>query len=109
MDVATKGSDTFVYWLNMDSGDDIIHDFDEGFGVVSDTLQLNDLVSDFDSIAELDSADGLADGFSVADNGSDVTVTFGQGGGSVVIEGIGTGSIDSFADLDGAINLEINA
>jgi len=108
------GSDTFVLNLSQDSGSDVISDF------AGDILQLND-VFDYDGngvvdVADLDSllaAD--TDGWSVVDNGADVIVTLGssadrdQGGGQVVIEGIGGSGINSFDSLAQAISLEVNA
>ena len=107
------GSDTFVLNLAEDSGSDVISDF------AGDTLRLND-VFDYDAsgavdLADLDSALAAGDGWSVVDNGVDVIVTLGtsaardQGGGQVVIEGIGNNGVNSFADLGAAISLEVNA
>ena len=107
------GSDTFVLNLSEDSGSDVVSDF------AGDVLRLND-VFDYDGsgvvdVADLDTALAASDGWSVVDNGTDVIVTLGssdvrgQGGGQVVVEGIGDGTVNSFADLGAAISLEVNA
>ena len=103
------GEDTFLYRLSEDSGDDIIFDFnDREFLPGTDNLALEDVAEAFDTLEELDSADGLAAGFSVFDDGEDVTVSFGQGGGSTKILGIGNGDINTFAELAGVVDLFVN-
>ena len=110
-------NDTFQFFHSGDSGDDVVTDF----LAADDILELNE-VFDYNgggvTVADLDTADALSDGWSVADDGTDVTVTFGDndgaagnsgGLGSVVIEGIGDGTINDFAALDAAINLQVTA
>ena len=100
------GPDRFLYDLSADSGDDTILDFGPG-----DVLVLSELFEDFDSLPELDGAEAQAEGFSVGQSGGpggDVTVTFGQGGGSVVLLGAGNDDpVDSFQDVSAAIVLEL--
>lgn len=101
-----QGPDRFVFNLSEDSGNDVILDFGAG-----DVLVLAELLADFDSLAELDSLLGQAEGFGVSQSGgnnSDVTVTFGQGGGSATLVGIGEGDpIDSFQELNQSILLDL--
>lgn len=66
-------------------------------------------------MADLDTELAAEDGWAVTDDGVDIIVTLGssaargQGGGQVVIEGIGDESNTSFADLsDAAVSLQIN-
>lgn len=116
-DTLTGGSDAdlFLYQLSENSGSDVITDFEEAL----DSLGLTD-VFDYDGsgtvdLADLDTALAAEDGWFVTDDGEDVTVVFGnsvtrdQNGGQVVIEGLGTESIDSFADLGAAISLQVSA
>ena len=70
-------------------------------------------------VPDLDSAAARGDGWSVADDGADVTVTFGDndgngannggGPGRVVLVGIGDGTVASFEDLADAIDLKVTA
>ena len=72
--------------------------------------------------ADLDGTTAMGDGWSVSDDGTNVTVTFGDNNGdgvlgasqgSVVILGIGVAAgeagISSFAELDAAIDLQVAA
>lgn len=101
-------ADRFKFSLAEDSGNDVIEDFQVG----SDVLVFDDLLSGFDSTKELDSKGAKKAGFSVSQEGGadgDVTVSFGQGGGSVELQGIGTsGGVDSFKDLSQLVSLELN-
>ena len=125
------GADTFLFALGDDGGapagrpawsrldDDRILDFRPADG---DVLRLRD-VFDYDGdgtvgVSDLDSASARGDGWSVSDNGADVTVTFGDndgdganGGspGRVLLVGIGDGTIASFEDLADAIDLKVVA
>ena len=113
------GTDSFVFNLGEDSGDDTIFDAE-----AQDRLVLNDVV-DYGAagltIADLDSQDARDDGWRVEEvsGGQDVLVTFGDNNddglpgslGSVLIVGIGQDGepgIDSFADLTTVIDLQIN-
>ena len=98
------GKDIFV--VNAaNNGADIITDLDPtGDGDILRITNVLDFGAGDTTAAALDAA-----GVGVADNGTDVTVTFGATGGSVVVQGIGDGTIDSVADLDGAVELEIQA
>ena len=101
--------DRFIYDLAENSGNDIIYDIDGGESAPGrDNLELENVAADFDTILELDSDEAGLAGFSVFDDGSDVTVTFGQGGGSTVLMGLGDGSIDTFGELASVINLVVN-
>lgn len=100
-DVET-GSDTFVFSLTDDTGVDVITDFEPE----QDVLRITDVIDV--GAPGLDIGDLAAAGVTVGDDGTDVTVDLGAGD-SVVIQGIGTGGIDSLADLDAAVNLEITA
>ena len=98
-----KGSDRFVFDMSEDSGNDVILDFG-----AQDRLVLTDLLEGFDSVAELDSLLAQAEGFGVAQNGGDVTVSFGQGGGSATLLGVGTADpIESFQELNQSILLDL--
>ena len=111
------GADVFVFRLSEDSGDDRIFDAE-----AQDAIRLQD-VFDYAVLPDavgpggLDSDTARGDGWSVSDDNTDVTVTFGDNNGDglaggdlgvLVIEGIGNGSIDSFQELAAAINLQIN-
>ena len=100
-DVET-GSDTFVFSLTDDTGTDVIIDFEPE----QDVLRITDVIDV--GAPGLDIGDLAAAGVTVSDDGTDVTVDLGAGD-SVVIQGIGTGGIDSLADLDATVNLEIIA
>ena len=102
--LVNQGADTIV---NAEAGDTLrlIDVFPYGGGPVTPLV--------------LDGADAVSDGWAVADAGPGgaVTVTFGDNNGaagndaslgSVVIQGLGTGNIDTFVELAAAINLEIN-
>ena len=86
------GADVFLFDFGGGQaapGDDIVRDFDPGDG---DVLQLTDIID-----VNLDGAD-LGD-FSAAvsvvqDDGKDVTISF-EEGGSLTLDGLGTGSIDT--------------
>ena len=101
-----EGPDRFVFDLSEDSGADVILDFGAG-----DVLVLTELLAGFDSVAELDSLLGQAEGFGVSQSGgkdSDVTVSFGQGGGSATLLGIGEDTpIESFQALNESVLLDL--
>jgi len=114
--VGGGGQDSFVFSLAEASGNDIIADFTLGAG--GDTLRLDD-VFDYDgggvTVVDLDSAAAAADGWAIADDGTDVIITLGssvandQNGGQITLEGIGNGSLTTFAAFDAAANLDVNA
>ncbi len=100
------GPDRFVFDLSQDSGGDLILDFGP-----DDVLVLSDLLDGFDTLAGLDSLLAQAEGFAVSQSGGkdgDVVVSFGQGGGSATLVGIGNDTpVDSFQDLSESILLEL--
>ena len=105
---SSVGEDTFLFRMSENSGNDIIFDIDGGESSdFKDTIKLADLAPEFDTTSELDLPAALEAGFSVTDDGTDVTVTFGQGGGSVTILDLGDGSINSFDALSLFVNLEL--
>ena len=95
-----SGADVFLFDFGGGQaapGDDILRDFDPGEG---DLLRLTNILD-----VDLDGAD--LDDFSAAvsaveDNGKDVSISF-EGGGSLILAGLGTGSIDSVNALLGEI------
>ncbi|MGF1612135.1 MAG: VWA domain-containing protein [Kiloniellales bacterium] len=114
--IGGSGQDSFVVSLAQASGNNVILDFEVGAG--GDFLRLDD-VFDYDgggvTVADLDSAAAAADGWTIADDGSDVVITLGnnpannQNGGQITLEGIGDGTINSFTDFAAVANLEVNA
>ncbi|MCG8356189.1 MAG: hypothetical protein MI920_11495 [Kiloniellales bacterium] len=100
------GPDSFVFRLSEDSGSDVITDLH-----ADDVLVLSDLLGDLDTIAELDSLAGRTAGFEVSQDGGRhgaVTVTFGQGGGSVTLAGLGGPEpLESFEALADLVRVEL--
>ncbi len=93
-DVLQGGSGADVFMFDFDGGqeapgDDIIRDFDPGDG---DLLRFSDVLDIDSDGADLD--DFSAAVSSVQDNGKDVTIVF-EDGGSLMLDGLGTGAIDS--------------
>ena len=119
--VGGGGTDTFQFFFDVDSGDDEITDF----VALDDVLQLTG-VFDYNGggvdFTDLDTQQAIDDGWSVSDDGTNVTVNFGDndgtggnsgGLGSVVILNIGVApgaaGIDSFTELNAAIDLQVLA
>jgi hypothetical protein len=71
-----------------------VRDFDPGAG---DVLSFANVIAIGSSSGDAELADLLST-IEVADNGRDVTIEF-DSGGVVVLEGFGTGGIDSVFDL----------
>ncbi|MDX2425860.1 MAG: hypothetical protein QNK15_06360, partial [Cycloclasticus sp.] len=98
------GKDSFVFSLAANSGDDIIKDF------VVNTDKLNFIdVLDLDNSTTFDLTD-VINSVSDAGSGSDITVNL-TNGGSVTLEGIGTGAINDIASLEtylGATNITVD-
>ena len=98
------GKDSFVFSLAANSGDDIIKDF------VVNTDKLNFIdVLDLDNSSTFDLTD-VINSVSDAGSGSDITVNL-TNGGSVTLEGIGTGAINDIASLQtylGATNITVD-
>ncbi len=87
-----SGADVFLFDFDggqQAPGDDIIRDFDPGGG---DLLRFSDVLDIDSDGADLD--DFSAAVSSVQDNGKDVTIVF-EDGGSLMLDGLGTGAIDS--------------
>ena len=98
------GKDAFVFSLAANSGDDIIKDFDVG----TDALNFIDVL-DLDNSSTFNLADAIN---SVSDAGlnNDITVSL-TNGGSVTLEGIGTGAVNDIASLQtylGATNITVD-
>jgi Ca2+-binding RTX toxin-like protein len=99
--VGGSGNDRFIYHFDSDtgggdnagSGSDTILDL--GIG---DVLELDDLDGVVDVCGDL--ADSM-----VNDTGVDVTISF-DNGDVLTLAGIGDGTIDTWSELDGAINLD---
>jgi Ca2+-binding RTX toxin-like protein len=96
-----SGNDRFVYHFDSDagggnsegSGSDTILDLEPG-----DVLELSDIDGLVDDIGDLNDS-------MVADTGSDVTISF-DNGDVLTLTGIGDGTIDTWSELNGAINLD---
>ncbi len=87
-----SGADVFLFDFDGGQeapGDDIIRDFDPGDG---DLLRFSDILDIDSDGADLD--DFSAAVSSVQDNGKDVTIVL-EDGGSLMLDGLGTGAIDS--------------
>ena len=76
-------------------GTDTVRDFDPGAG---DVLSFANVIAIDSSSGDAELGDLLSTISEVADNGRDVTIEF-DSGGVVVLEGFGTGGIDSVTDL----------
>jgi len=105
---ATAGSDTFVYDASANEGNDTIGD--AGVNGVEDTLQFDNVADVNGGGVDLSDMEQLAD---VVDDGTDVTVTVYSDptettvNTTIVIEGIGTGGINSVAALDATAEVAV--
>ena len=88
------GKDSFVFSLAANSGDDIIKDFDVG----TDALNFIDVL-DLDNSNTFNLADAI-NNVSDAGDGDAITLSL-TNGGSVTLEGIGTGLINDITSLQG--------
>jgi VCBS repeat-containing protein len=95
------GADTFVFSLTGDFGDDVITDFDPA----ADSLTFTDVL-DQDTSGTIDLADVELSVAGVVDDGTDVVVTFNEGG-SITFEGIGDGTISSISDIVNDPNTDV--
>ena len=84
------GVDTFVFSMSSDSGDDVITDFEVGV----DILNFTDVI-DVNAPGGIDLGDVIN---GVTDDGTDITVNL-TNGGSITLEGIGTGGVNDAAAL----------
>lgn len=91
------GVDTFVFSMMTDSGDDVITDFEVG----TDVLSFVDVVDDNVS-GDIDLGDVVS---SVADDGTDITVSL-TNGGSITLQGIGTGGVNDATALQNLIGAD---
>jgi VCBS repeat-containing protein len=98
------GSDTFEFSMAENTGTDTITDFEVGV----DTLSFTDVIDD-NSSGDIDLGDAIS-AVSDAGPGGNVTLTL-TNGGSVTLEGIGTGAIndvDALQTLLGAANINVD-
>jgi len=100
------GADSFVFDFEEGFGEDVIHDFEDGLGADCDVLVFESAANT--NGGSLDASDLDSAGHTVSDAGvdSDVILTF-VGGDSILIVGIGDGTLNSFVALDAAINIEL--
>ncbi|MEX1200372.1 MAG: retention module-containing protein [Methylophaga sp.] len=92
------GEDTFVFSLATDSGDDVITDFEVG----TDVLSFVDVIDTTDNPGVIDLGDVIS---GVTDDGADITVNL-TNGGSITLEGIGTGGINDAAALQSLLGAD---
>ncbi len=112
------GDDTFVFDTDTDFGDDTVWDAGLGYAAeggadgaeVVDGADTGVDTLHFEGVDSLASLDTIS---TVTDDGTDVTATVYTSAakttesGSIVIKGIGDGSIDSFAEIDALAALEV--
>ena len=99
-----SGEDSFLFSMAANSGDDIIKDFE----VNTDKLNFIDVL-DVDNSGDFNLADAISN---VSDSGvgGDISVSL-TNGGSVTLEGIGTGAINDITSLQaylGATNITVD-
>ena len=97
-----SGADVFLFDLDGGQeapGDDVVRDFDAGEGDVLRFVNVLDVDGDGPDLDDFSAAV-----LSVQDDGSDVTLVF-QDGGSLMLEGLGIGAIDSVNALLNEIGL----
>ena len=92
------GEDTFVFSLATDSGNDVITDFEVG----TDVLSFVDVIDTADNPGVIDLGDVIN---GVSDDGTDITVNL-TNGGSITLEGIGTGGINDATALQNLLGAD---
>jgi len=90
-----SGADNFVFSLATDSGDDVISDFEVG----TDELSFIDVIDTADNPGTIDLGDVVS---GVTDDGTDVTISL-TNGGSVTLQGVGTGWVNDATALQNLI------